>query len=190
FGAAVWTARIVWEETALSWREGPQMIGFSFSHTGGALFGLSWAGAHVLIAVVLIRILWSKPGESRRRRRLAVPGLGVFPVVVPLWIPMGVYLRLSFGWWGPGSHSVDHFVCAAGRGDLGLVNYLLSTGIPVDAEDGTGTTALNVAVTGGKMPVVEFLLRNGADPNHRTGNLRRTPLMNAAERNRDDSIQA
>jgi hypothetical protein len=189
-GAAVWTARIVWEETVLSWREGPQMIGFSFLHGVGVLFLLCWAAAHLLMVGVLLRVLWSRAMEPHHRKRLAVLGLCFVPVTVPLWIPGAAYLRVVFAVWGPGRYARKHLIDAAALGELGLVKYLLSAGAAADAEGHDMSSALNAAAIGGSAPVIEYLLKEGADPNRRGGTSGRPPLMDAAEMNRVDAVKA
>jgi hypothetical protein len=47
-GALYLVLRIVWEETLLTWRQGPQMVGFSLAHTGPLiplLLSLALAGS-------------------------------------------------------------------------------------------------------------------------------------------------
>eukprot|EP00890_Picochlorum_soloecismus_P002527 jgi/Picsp_1/3275/NSC_06115-R1_ankyrin unc44 len=52
---------------------------------------------------------------------------------------------------------------SAGRGKLGVVEYLWSKGVDVDVEDREGNTALHMASANGHVEVVEFLLKQGAD---------------------------
>lgn len=53
---------------------------------------------------------------------------------------------------------------AAIVGDLDAVRRLLALGLPVDATDSQGCTALLRAAGGGHRALVDFLLRSGADP--------------------------
>ena len=55
-GAIYLVLRIVWEETLLTWRQGPQMVGFSLAHTGPLLLLLLSAALSVVwLVVVLVR---------------------------------------------------------------------------------------------------------------------------------------
>jgi hypothetical protein len=92
-GACVWTVRIVYEETLLSWRSGPQMIGFSWSHTFGVPFLYCWLAGHVLIAYLAIRILWVRNARAARRMQWPVGMILLVLVVSPMWIPSSVLLR-------------------------------------------------------------------------------------------------
>jgi len=53
---------------------------------------------------------------------------------------------------------------AASTGDVELVRAFLDAGLPVDTENRYGTTALIAAALDGHLPLAEFLLARGADP--------------------------
>ena len=53
---------------------------------------------------------------------------------------------------------------AASTGDVELARVFLDAGLPVDTEDRYGTTALIAAALDGHLPLAEFLLARGADP--------------------------
>lgn len=56
-------------------------------------------------------------------------------------------------------------VDAAERGDLAAVRCLVESGVPVDAKNQWGETALNEACDEGYPAIAEYLLRNGANIN-------------------------
>lgn len=57
-------------------------------------------------------------------------------------------------------------ICAAEKGHLDVVARLLKVeGIKINAVDGRGDTALNLAVHNGKLEVAKQLIKSGADPN-------------------------
>ncbi|XP_059580641.1 cyclin-dependent kinase 4 inhibitor B-like [Alligator mississippiensis] len=58
----------------------------------------------------------------------------------------------------------DQLASAAARGDCAAVQALLEAGAAPDAQNSFGRTALQV-VKLGHTPLVELLLRSGADPN-------------------------
>lgn len=59
-----------------------------------------------------------------------------------------------------------HYSAVEGR--VGGVRFLAKAGVPVDAVNAWGDTALVDAVTLGKLDVVKVLLAHGADPNARS----------------------
>ena len=67
-------------------------------------------------------------------------------------------------------------LAAAMFGDAEAVDLLLEFGADVHALDGDGISALHRAVQSGSLPVVDRLLRAGADPNLRDGKWRGTAL--------------
>ncbi len=61
----------------------------------------------------------------------------------------------------------DTIFKAAKRGELSAIERYLSEGVPVDAEDGSKWTPLQHAVGKGNLECAEFLIKQGADVNHR-----------------------
>src|SRR3979409_2607051 len=53
--------------------------------------------------------------------------------------------------------------CCMGAGRVALVRTLLDAGVPVDARDPAGATALLNAAGAGRVDVVQLLLERGAD---------------------------
>mmetsp|Transcript_12493 Transcript_12493/g.39929 ORF Transcript_12493/g.39929 Transcript_12493/m.39929 type:complete len:281 (+) Transcript_12493:1-843(+) len=69
-----------------------------------------------------------------------------------------------------GSFDMDEFIAAASsrRQDLELLTLLLDLGVPVNAADQHGVTALHIAVQKGSLEAVELLLSRGASVKART----------------------
>lgn len=63
--------------------------------------------------------------------------------------------------------SITDLCWAASQGDLGAVRRLVAKGVPLDAADYDGRTALHLAVSSNRQSVVEFLLAQGVDVNTR-----------------------
>src|SRR5690606_19221237 len=83
------------------------------------------------------------------------------------------------GWQLPGRPLQPADVPAAAIvGDADAVRRLLDLGLPVDATDGQGCTALLRAAGGGHRALVDLLLARGADPGH-AANTGATPLSAA-----------
>ena len=65
-----------------------------------------------------------------------------------------------------GTESIsERFISAAGKGNLDDLNMLMSAGADINATIDPGLTALHQAKMSGRKDVVDFLLKNGADPN-------------------------
>src|SRR5438034_8633207 len=76
-------------------------------------------------------------------------------------------------------YNADALVAQAGQGDVTAVKLLLASGMPPDAKDSHGDTALTSAAAGGHLSVVKLLVDKGArvDPPNPDGP---TPLTAAA----------
>jgi ankyrin repeat protein len=77
---------------------------------------------------------------------------------------------------------------AAWDGDLGQVQSLIAKGVPVDAEDTGGRTALHEAALQGHKDVAEVLVRCGARMD-KGDNRGRTPVMAAMERDHRSLVE-
>lgn len=64
------------------------------------------------------------------------------------------------------AEQTEQFFAATRAGDLSKVRQLLATGVPIDATDKYGATALIMAAGSGQTEVAKLLLEKGADPNH------------------------
>lgn len=159
--SGVLAVRLVWEQTALSWARGPQMVGFSLMHGGlGILLllalyaGLLWAGA-VLIAFVVTRSLGNKVIVGL----LITYGLAWTAVATPY----GFWQRLFIEKFSP-THATDFFTYAAATGDLKTVEAFLKHGVDINTQGRDGT-ALHGAAVEGELEVMEFLIAHGANVN-------------------------
>lgn len=78
------------------------------------------------------------------------------------------------------AEEVGNLLFYASKGDVAGIQTLLDQGMPVDAADYDGRTALHLAASEGHAAVVNFLLKNNADVNpiDRNGD---TPMSNAKE---------
>jgi hypothetical protein len=169
-GSAALAARLIWEQTVWSWERGPQMVGFSLAHGGGAilfLFPLVLVGWLVLLAVLTALSL----AKKQRISRLRGAGLVVALVVLTaLWPSYGFWQRLFAARLAIGLYAAKFLVLDAATGDLSTVKALLSHGVPVDARDmPDGQTALHGAAVEGQVKVIEYLVSRGADVNAMDG---------------------
>jgi hypothetical protein len=156
--------RLVWEQTALSWRDGPQMVGFSIAHQFPLLLFapfplLAW------LAVLVVSILTGLARRRRIARGLWVHVACVVFVAMLLALPYGVWQWLFVDRIVSGRHAAAFITDAAVRGDLRLVKALVSRGVEVDAADVDGQTGLHAAAFGNRIDVLEYLISQGADVN-------------------------
>jgi uncharacterized protein len=73
--------------------------------------------------------------------------------------------------------------------DVDALNRLVSTGLPIDAKDEHGQTALMAAARDGRTPVAQWLIDHGADLNH-TAKFNLTALMLAVVNGRVPIVRA
>lgn len=178
---AVFSSRIVYEETVLTWTNGPQMIGFAMAHTMplmllagliGLVGGLLW----ILVSLVLLY-----------RRRFRVPFFDWLPVV--LLFLLGVTILTPYEMWeelmvrslGQSKYAGEFLVQAAAGGRERFVALLLRKGCDVNYEGRDGSTPLSAASVEGREKMVSFLISRGADVNRRGGLAGESALMAAAE---------
>ncbi len=184
---ATLAARLVWEQTALTWREGPQMVGFALVH--GAWFPLLYSP--VLIVVTGI---WGMVELARAIRAKLRPNRGVIASLAACAI-IGAVTLAPYGFWqrvfvqrlteGP---YVGEFVTeAAALGDRRTVEVFLAHGAPIDVTGRYGT-ALHAAAVGNQPDMIEYLLARGASLNS-INPLGDSPLENALSSNSQEAAQ-
>lgn len=83
--------------------------------------------------------------------------------------------------------TAHEFVSLAGAGEIGLVSLFLQAGMPVEAADRHGRTALIAAAFDGMTDVVALLLDAGADPDA-TDEYRASALLYAASEGYRDIV--
>lgn len=116
FASAVLAIELVREQTVLTWRHGPLMIGWSWGHAGLLLPLLALAAAGAVWAVVFIAI-------AMKRRSVGGP-FGV--AVITIYLTSVGLLLVPYEWWqrasvrllADGPHAAEFLSLAASRGDL------------------------------------------------------------------------
>jgi hypothetical protein len=185
FGSGVLAARLIWEQTALTWERGPQNIGYSFIHGSGAILVffplvlVVWLAASV--TYTLWRLLRRRP-LSRSSVIVMVLSIGLLGV---LWLPYGFWQRSFIDRLISGPHAGKFFVYDAAVGDLATVKAFLAHGIPVDIQV-DGKTALHGAAVEGQLEVIKYLIAAGADVNA-TDRLGTSPLDVAISENHKEA---
>jgi hypothetical protein len=179
--SALFVGRIVYEETILTWTNGPQMVGFALAHGAApliliaGLIGLPCGLLWVLVSLILLF-----------RRKFRVPVFDWLPMillpflVVMLLIPYETWEELLVRTVGPRAYGGEFLVQAAAQDNRRFVKLLLRKGYDINFETG-GTTALSGASNGGHVEMVKFLISRGADLNRKDGISGESALMSAAE---------
>ncbi len=165
FFAALLDGRFIWEETFLTYDQGPQMIGFSLIHGYYAPLILApvlvilWFLVAVITAIVLVirkrpvtRTLWMCLAIS-----LLLFGVLSIPPVFWQWLFVGTFARSP--------HAADLMTYASAEGDLRTVQAYVSHGVPIESKDYQGSTAAFMAAAGGHTTLLEWLAARGANLN-------------------------
>lgn len=165
-GTATLAARLIWEMTALSWTQGPQMVGFALAHGHGLAFLLLFPPLLMLWTLIaglyLGWKLWNRHRISLLSAQAIVSALTLF---VGLTLPQGFWIRLFIDRFASGPHASEFLIHAAATGDLRTVKKLLDHGVPVDARDREKKTALHGAAVEGEVDVISYLIKHGANVN-------------------------
>jgi hypothetical protein len=161
--AAVFMVRIVWEETLLTLRDGPQMVGFSLAH-GSWVFLLF---APILLALWFLMAFITMIGSLWRRRRLSK---GLWLTLAAAAIVLGVvslpeafWQSMFIGSFAKSEHAADLMTYAAAEGDVRTVRGYLNHGVPLEGRNYEGSTATFTAAAGGSVQVLEMLASMGAN---------------------------
>jgi hypothetical protein len=159
-------ARIIWEETVWTWERGPQMVGFLLAHGVGAVLFLFPILLIVWTAIVIV-VTVSAVVSKKQVSRLRWIALGVILFLFALGgMPAGFWQRAFIGRMAASPHAGRLLVGAAYRGDFGVVQGLISHGVPVNATHPTyWKTAVHGAASIGDTKTLRYLASKGADLN-------------------------
>jgi hypothetical protein len=183
----VFTARVVCEETLVSWVRGARWEGFSPSHSIVDFIGLLCA-LLTLIWVLLLVILasvdkWRLSASELTQVAVLVVCCGLRAVSYEDWRLLMVRL-----------HSAGHVprgwvVSAAASGEIRLLDYLLAHGADVNTRAQHGESLLGAAAAAGQVEVARMLIALGARLNSRMDMTFETPLTEAAQMNHTDMVK-
>jgi len=151
--------------TFLTWRSGPQMIGFSLAHGYAAPLVLSpFLLSLWLLLVLIILGIW-------KIKRRTIDG-SAFIIVLGAVGALGVLsIPQSFFDWAFVGHLVHSpkasklFVYAAAEGEKRVVVGMLKRGISPDVRDAEGNTALHMAAGAGQLEMATVLIERQAPIN-------------------------
>jgi len=139
------------------------MVGVSLIHGGLGipLLLALWGGLFWIAAVVIFAALSRSFASVPTRILVVLYGLAWVLVETPY----GFWQRLLVEKLAHGAHAPEFLSYAAALGDLQTVEAFLSQGVPVDARNREGSTALHGAAVEGQLTAADYLLARGADMN-------------------------
>jgi len=157
---AILSARLVWENTALSWERGPQMVGFSLMHTVGI----------VLLPAVLLSLAWALSAvvvplfNGKWRLANLLGALSIVAMVALAGMPYGFWVKAFASRIAAGPHAVEFLVHMSALGELSAVKALLDHGVPINESNRQGLRAIEAAENAKQAEVRAFLeTRGGTD---------------------------
>jgi hypothetical protein len=181
--------RLIWEMTALSWEQGPQMIGFSLAHGNGPFLLLFFPPLLLIwllfAAVYLGWSLWKVRRIDLVSLQAVISAIALFAI---LGLPQGFWIRLFIDRFAHSPHSGNFLIYAAATGDLSTVKALIGRGVSVGTRDREKKTALHGAAVEGDIEAIAYLIAQGADINAVSlwGN---SPLEEAISMNRTEAAK-
>lgn len=161
----VLAARLVWEQTALTWQEGPQMVGFALAHGLWSPLMLSPALLLVLGAWLLALaavVVWHR---RRPSRGLVALGSATLVVIAALALPYQAWQGLFATRLMSGPYAGELMTTAAALGQRRTVKSFLENGATLTLTDRDGKTALHAAAIGNQPQMIDLLLTQGSPIN-------------------------
>ena len=177
--ALPYVGRILWEETILTCRQGPQLVGFSMAHTMPIFMLLGMLGmlmAHVWLIVVCYHAFWKHVKFGPLDRLLVV---SLISTIALSDSPERGWEYLMGRICGPRQSAAELFV----KGDTVLDRYLLA--VVIDKQGNVNQpvrgrrTLLGIATVHDDPAAVRMLIAHGANVNALDGHS--APLNEAAE---------
>jgi hypothetical protein len=161
--AAILTARMIWEETALTLHQGPQMLGFSLAHGPGIFLLLAPIVLVVWLIAAVIRIIFT----LARKRPLSGAFWGVFAagglMLGLIALPPVFWQWMFISQFAQSPHAADLMTDDAAEGDARTVRAYLAHGVPLEAVNYEGSTAAYMAAIGNSVSVLQLLQSKGAN---------------------------
>ena len=168
FSAALFAARITWEETLLTIARGPQMVGFAIAH----IFPVAFLAPLALTFWFAIAVIVMIASLIRRRRLSSLfwsTSAAAALVLGLLFVPPEFWQWAFIGSFAKSAHATDIMTTDAAEGYTRTVRGYLNHGVPVDARNYDGSTAACAAAVGGSVDVLQLLASKGADLNATCG---------------------
>jgi hypothetical protein len=181
-GAGLLAARLVWEQTWLTWTQGPQMVGFALVHAGPAFLLLSPVLLGIWVLVLGTTSVVALLGRRRPSRAIVLNLVAAIVIAVVPFVPYGAWQRLFAARLARGPHAAELMLHAAALGDLRTVKAFVAHGVAPGSTSRTGATGLHAAAVGDQVDVLAWFVAQGVaiDATDRYGD---SPLENAMDSN-------
>jgi hypothetical protein len=183
---AVFTARVLCEETLASWVRGTYWEGFSQSHSILDFVGLLCAFLTLIWALLLVIVALV---DKSRWSPTAVILMAVLALCCALrMVPYEDWQLLMVR-----AHGANHVpkrwvISAAAHGETRLLDYLLAHGLDPTPKTQYGESLLGVAAATGQTQIAGMLIARGARLDNRTHLTLETPLTEGAQMNHTDMV--
>ncbi|MCX6122976.1 MAG: ankyrin repeat domain-containing protein [Ignavibacteriales bacterium] len=185
--ALVVAIRMNYEATFLTWEQGPQMIGFSFVHSYGALLILASLILIIITFIQMVRIIIKLFKKSKIERQYFICFIISIFFICLNFIPYSVAQTFMIHSQGLPKDTLRFFTNAAHDGDLGIMKLMIKKRYQPDST--VFSTCLFNACFSGHRDVIEYSLEHGANINYQTDDFKTTPLMIAAEKDESETIE-
>jgi hypothetical protein len=184
---AVFTARVVCEETFVAWVRGGQWEGVSWSHSIVDFIGLLC----VLLTLVWALLVVFLALVNKSRFSATEMTLMAFLVVCCALraVPYEDWQLLMVRVHGSNHVPKKWVVSAAAKGEIRLLDYLLEHGADVNTRAQYGESPLAAAAAEGQIEAATMLIARGARLDNRTAITLETPLTKAARANHMDMVK-
>jgi uncharacterized protein len=183
-GAGLFAARFTFQETWLAFHA--DIAGAAYAPELDALGWTAFGLAVLWVLIVGAAGAWrSRPVTALDTWLIGVVALSALLCAVP-----GEAWRLATARSAGALHAPkDWVVWSAARGEMHVLDYLLSQGADPNARIASGQTALGAAAAAGEAPACERLIAAGARVDGRTAITNQTALIEAAEEGRMDAAR-
>jgi hypothetical protein len=185
--AALFTVRVVLEQTIVTWVRGVELTGYFPPQSV-----LDWIG----LCCVILALVWAIAvlilSLSAGTRLSAVNRWLIAVVVICFalwWIPYQQWKLLVVEVHGTRNVPKDWLVSAAALGETRLLDYMLAEGVDVNSRAQYGESALGAAAAAGQIHTARLLLARGARVEDRTAGSFETPLLEAAQMNHTEMVR-
>jgi hypothetical protein len=183
----LFTARVVIEQTLLTWPRGVQTMESSPPQFGPDLIGVLCVILGILwaLTVVVLSVI-NRRGISAANRWM----IALIVVSCGLWlVPYEEWKLLMVRVHGAQHVRKTWIVSAAAVGEMRLLDYLLAHGVDVDTRSQYGESPLGAAAAAGQMEAARHLIARGAHLENTAYITLETPLIEAAQMNHTDMVE-
>jgi hypothetical protein len=165
-GAVPLELRFIYEQTVLTWKHGPQMLGWTLVHTYGGLFAIGILAVMIVYGWLLaFVVIWVRLRITQK----ALFPFGAWAQFVVLvcaaalfYVPYGFWQFVTLKVSGPGQNAVGQLTAAAGQNQRYLVNAFLRSGVAINALGQYDRTALDEACLTGQVEMARYLVSKKA----------------------------